>query len=295
MERVCEHLLKVGAKAFRVNRAKKTHEHVPAYASPVHETLGCLETQNEREALLRVFPENTGFMADTVAWMFRAFPHTKVPPDIIYDAVWILKNYTGSMQSSSLVQQLCPRNAVHMSTAFAEDMRKMQHSWLIAATCLGIACKWGQSSIPFVYSDMRNTTPDIFHYTLQDFITVEHDVLLQCDWMPCAVRTPFYFLSTLFALCIIEHEKVIVDATDRLDRCVRHKGLLTHGALQLAVACIVVALQKWDLANVYLSKMSAIVAMPVDKILADTAVVRVVLGECMRSVAKPFYMRLLDM
>jgi len=293
MERIRDHFLKVGVKAFCVNHAQKTQGHARVYASSVYETLGGPQTQHSREALLRVSPENAGFMADTIAWMLRVFPHTKVPPDIMYDAVWILKNYMGNMQKASLILQLSPYKTERMSTVLVEDMRKMQHCCLIAATCVGVALKWGKNCTPFVYSDLRNTTCEIFHYTVQDFIVVELDVLVQCDWMPCAVRTPFYFLSTLFALCTIEHEKVIIDATDRLDRCVCHKALLTHGSLQLAIVCIVTALQKWNLANVYLSKMSTIVAMPVDAILADTAAVRVILGECMWSTTKPFYKRLL--
>jgi len=109
-----------------------------------------------------------------------------------------------------------------------------------------------------------------------DFIMVEHDILAQCDWMPCAVQTPFYSLCTLSTLCAFEHEKVIVDATDRLDRCAQLEGLLKHRALKLEVACIVAALQKWELENVYLWKMSGIVAMPVESILTDTAVVHAI-------------------
>jgi len=180
------------------------------------------------------------------------------------------------MQRSSSIQQFRPRNAGRMSTTLANDMRKMQHRCLIAATCVGVAWKWGRNSTPFMYSDLRNTTREIFQYTVQDFIMVEHNILAQCDWMPCAVQTPFYFLCTFSTLCAIEHEKVIVDATDRLDRCAQHEGLLTHRALKLAVACIVAALQKWELENVYLWKISGIVAMPVERILADTAVVQAV-------------------
>ena len=110
-----------------LKRGKKEEDEGRVYdgggcAGSAQATFGCQRTQSEREACLVVLAENEKVVAGMVLWILQTCRQYKVSHDIAHDAVWIVKNYAGEMEHSSVIRQVCPRHSERMSNMLSGDI-----------------------------------------------------------------------------------------------------------------------------------------------------------------------------
>ena len=236
----------------------------------------CAIHQGEIESGVVVHSSNQMYVMLAIRWIFETFSSWRITSDTLHKSIAILLQYVGSMSETTQVS--LPAHADKMSQGFKTSRIKIKHPFLIAATCVNIACKLEKRKyVLYCPSYMLNELCQLMQYTVYDFVTVERDILQHGEWLWNQPKTPHFFMHAIFDLCAIRHDEVSVHATALLDQCLQQDTLVLFGSYKLAVVCIPIALRRCNIDTVCLHKVIASVQEPADEMVAESMHVQTIL------------------